>query len=91
MCVDVPVIADMIAIRQRRQLLIDQNLKRHNRKRYDYHYRVNDRVTIKTYDPTKMQEKRHGPYPIAEIRTNGIVILNMDPNGFMQEKLISER
>ena len=51
---------------------------RHNRKRYDHHYHVNDHVMIKTYDPTKMQEKLHGPYPIAEMRTNDIVILSMD-------------
>ena len=55
MFADVPVIADMLAIRQkRRQLIIDQNLMRHNRKRYDHHYCVNDLVMIKTYDPTKM-------------------------------------
>ena len=33
MFVDVPVFADLIAIRNRRQLLVNQNLIRHNRKR----------------------------------------------------------
>ena len=58
---------------------------RHNRKRYDYDYRVNDIIMIKTYYPTKMQEKLHEPYPIAKTQTNGTVILSMDPNNFIQE------
>ena len=38
MFVDVPIISDLIAIRNNRQQLIDTNLIRHNQKRYDYHY-----------------------------------------------------
>ena len=73
MFVDVPIIADLIAIRNNQQQLIDSNLIRHNHKRYDYHYRLRQRVMMKTYDPVKMQEKLHGPYPILELRTNGTV------------------
>ena len=79
MFVDVPVMADLVAIRQRRQQLVDQNLIRHNRKRYDHHYRVGDPVMIIRYDPTKLQERLHGPYPIVEIRTNGTVSLQRRP------------
>ena len=42
MFVDVPVIANIIAIRQRRQLFIDKNLMRHNQKRYDYKCRIGE-------------------------------------------------
>ena len=38
MFIDIPVIADLIAIRDLRQLLIDQNLRRHNRSCYNHHY-----------------------------------------------------
>lgn len=38
MFVDILIMANFIAIRNRRQQLVDQNLMRHNRKRYDYHY-----------------------------------------------------
>ena len=31
------------------------------------------------YDPTKLQEKLHGPYPIVEFRTNGTVSLQRRP------------
>ena len=73
MFVDVPIISDLIAIRNNRQQLIDSNLIRHNQKRYDYHYQLGQRVLVKTYDPVKMQEKLHGSYPILELQTNGTI------------------
>ena len=79
MFVDAPVMADLIAIRNRRQQLIDDNLIRHNRKLYDCHCRLGDLIMVKAYDPTKMQEKLHGPYPILELRTNGTVRIQRAP------------
>ena len=80
MFVDVPIMSDLIAIRNQRQQLIDTNLMRHNRKRYDHHYQINDLIMVLVYDPDKMQEKLHGPYPILEIRTNGTVRIQRAPN-----------
>ena len=31
------------------------------------------------YDPKKLQEKLHGPYPIVKIQTNGTVSLHRRP------------
>ena len=73
MFVDVPIISDLIAIRNNRQQLIDTNLIRHNQIRYDYHYRLGQRVMVKTYDPVKMEKKLHGLYPILELQTNETV------------------
>ena len=80
MFIDVPIMADLIAIRNNRQQLIDTNLTRHNRKRYDYHYRLGQRIMVKVYDPVKMEEKLHGPYPIMELRTNGTVRIARAPH-----------
>ena len=44
MLLDIPVIADLVAIRQRKQLLIDENLRRQNEKRIEYHYKVGEYV-----------------------------------------------
>ena len=85
MFVDVPVIANLEAIRQRRQLIIDQNVRRQNRKRYDHHYRVGDYVMIKKYDPKKGDERLHGPYPIIETKTNGTVVVNRQPDGYVED------
>ena len=79
MFIDLPLQANLETIRQRRQQLIDTNLARHNRRRYDYHYRVGEDVLVKTYDPTKMEERLHGPYPILETRTNGTVVVKRHP------------
>ena len=53
----------------------------HNKKRYDYHYKVNELVMIKAYDPNKMEPRLHGPYPITECRTNGTVVVQRDGRG----------
>ena len=85
MFVDVPVMTDLIALRERRQLLIDENLRRHNRKRYDHHYRVNDWVMIKKYNPRKGDDCLHGPYQITEVRTNGTVRIQRDARSEIKE------
>ena len=73
MLMDVPLIANLLAILERRQLLIDKNLMRMNSKRINYNYKVGDQIMIKRYDPTKLQKKLHGPYPIQQVFTNGTV------------------
>ena len=67
MFVDVPIIVDLIMIQNRRQQLVDNDLLQHNYKRYDHHYCLGDLIKVKVYDPTKMQENLHRPYPILEI------------------------
>ena len=94
MFIDVPIIADLIVIRNRRQQLNDNNLLRHNRKRYDHHYRLGDMIMAKVHDPTKMQEKLHGPYPIIELRTNGTVRIQRHPlvvETFNIRKIVSHK
>ena len=51
---DVPLIADMDAIRGRRQQLIDEKLIRLNKKFADHSYSVNDRVLLRVADPVKL-------------------------------------
>ena len=36
-------------------------------------------MMVKVYDPTKMQEKLHRPYPILELWTNGMVCIQQVP------------
>ena len=48
--INVPVITDLIAIRQRHQLLIDQILMQYNRKIYNYKYRIGKQGMIKVYN-----------------------------------------
>lgn len=80
MFIDLPVIADLVAIRERRQLLIDDNLRRQNLKRREHHYRVGDTILIKARTPNKLQPRAHGPYPIVEVFTNGTVEVARNPH-----------
>ena len=80
MFVDVLIMSDLIARQNNQQKLIDSNLIRHNRKRYDYHYQLGQRVMVKTYDPVKMQEKLHGPYPNLELQMNGTFRIARHPH-----------
>ena len=73
MFVDVPLISDLASIRDRRQHLVDDNLRRQNQKRIQHNYAVSDLVLLKTYDPKKLEERCHGPYPIIQVYTNGTV------------------
>ena len=75
MFLDVPLLANLEAIRNRRQQLIDHNLIRLNKIRIDHNYSIGDRVMVKTYDPIKLEERFHGPYPITTVYTNGTVKL----------------
>ena len=77
MFMDVKLIADLEAIRGRKQQQIDTNLKHSNRKRIDYNYKVGDMVKLKVYDPTKLQERFKGPYRITQVFTNGTVHLQI--------------
>ena len=85
MLLDIPVIAKLVAIRERRQLLIDENLRRQNEKRLEYHYKVDDWVMIKKYDPKKDDNQFHGPYKIKETRTNGTVVVIRNKEGNVLE------
>ena len=79
MLMDVPLIADLDAIRGRRQQLIDDNLIRLNKKRADHNYSVNDRVFLRVADPVKMEDRFTVPYRIARVFVNGTIDLDLEP------------
>ena len=57
MFLDIPLIADLELIRQRRQALIDEQLVRQNRRRISHDYQPNDEVQIITYKPGKLDPR----------------------------------
>ena len=78
MLFDIPVIADLEAVRNKRQLQIDNNLIRSNRRRIQYNYQSGKQVMVITEDPTKLEQRTHGPYLINRVFTNGTVELQLD-------------
>ena len=81
MFMDIPIIADIIAIRNNRQLLVDKRLLRENRKRIRHDYAVGDLVWKKEYLglSDKLKHTVSGPYPINQVHTNGTVVLQLSP------------
>lgn len=75
MLINVPLLllSNLIAIRDRRQQVIDNNLMRTNKRRVDHNYSLSDQVVIVTYNPNKLDSKQHGPYCVLRVFTNGTV------------------
>ena len=73
MILDLPIIADLHNIQNRRQVLIDENLRRQNQKRRDYNYDIGQELLVKAIKPSKLEPRAHGPYRIERIYTNGTV------------------
>ena len=54
MFLDLPLTTDLVLIHNKRQALIDENLRRQNQKRREYTYEVGGEVLIKLIAPTKL-------------------------------------
>ena len=80
MFMDIPLIADLLTIRNKRQAIVDENLRRQNRKRREHDYAVNDKVWLHQKSPDKLQERLIGPYTITRVYTNGTVEIRRPPN-----------
>ena len=78
MMINITMIADINAIAERLQQLIDKNLIRLNAKRIRYNYNVGDRVMMVEYDRTKLQARTKGPYQIVRVFTNGTVRIQIE-------------
>jgi hypothetical protein len=61
MLVNIPLIANLTAIQDQRQQLMDEILRRANAKRIDYNYNVGERIMMVEYDPTKLEARTYGP------------------------------
>ena len=85
MFLNVPFMTDLAALRQRRQLIINDNLLKQNARRRHHDYRVHDQVLVKETDPSKLGPRTHGPYPIVRVHANGNVTIRRTP--YVQERL----
>ena len=75
MLLNIPFIADLQLLQERREQLIHQQLLRANRSRISYDYRQGDEVLVLTYKPDKLETRAVGPFRIEQIHVNGTVTI----------------
>ena len=82
MFLDIPYAADILAIANNRQQMVDQRLMRENAKRIRHDYAVGDEVWKKMYlgFSDKLKPTVEGPYPIEQVFTNGTENIRTGPN-----------
>ena len=80
MLLDVPFIADLMVLRDKRQALIDYNLRKENNKRRSYDYQPGQYAWKKVFKPDRMEERLVGPFRILHVHTNGTITLRIDNN-----------
>jgi hypothetical protein len=82
MLLDIPFVTDLIQLRDKRQALIDHNLRRENNPRRNFDYIVGNYVfeIIKMgLSDSKLGLKTRGPYRIEQVHTNGTLTIRCGP------------
>ena len=82
MFLGIPLIADILAIRNNRQLLVDKRLLRENAKRIKHDYAIDEKVwkNQQIGFSDKLKPTMQGPYKIIRVHTNGTVTIQLSPN-----------
>jgi transposase InsO family protein len=80
MIMDLPFVADLLLLRNKRQQLIDYNLRRENYKRRNFDYQPGQWVLELTTNPGKLGQSTKGPYRIDRVHCNGTVSIRRTEN-----------
>jgi hypothetical protein len=80
MFMDLPFVADLLLLRNKRQALIDYNLRRENSKRRNFDYEPGMEVLELTPNPNKLGKLTRGPFAIEHVHCNGIITIRRNVN-----------
>jgi hypothetical protein len=80
MVLDMPLIADLQLIQERRQHLIDDRLIAANRRRFSYDYHIDDEVLKLKHEPGKLEPGAAGPFRVEQVHANGTLTIRLSPN-----------
>ena len=90
MLVNIPYIADFLALRNARQLQIDKRLLRANAKRIPKDFKINDLIYARNNAAKyKLDPVWLGPFPITRVHTNGTVTFAR-PRGVLERRNIRQ-
>ena len=79
MIMNIPLQADLCAIRARRQLQVDDNIMRANARQYDFDYQPGQKVLKKRHTFRKIGECWNGPYKVLCTYVNGNLTIEFMP------------
>ena len=79
MFLNVPLIADWQSIARLREHHVNENLRRANRKHYQFDYAPGQQVLKKVHDPTKLGVRTDGPYTIECVHVKGNLTIILPP------------
>ena len=81
MILPIPIIADFEVIRQRRQAVVDDNLRRQNMRRLFHDYNVGDEILIINHNPNRptLAPTSTGPYVVQQVHANGTLTILRSP------------
>ena len=78
MFLDVPILADLQALHDRRSQLVQRNLALMNRQRIRHDFQPGQQVAVKDIT-TKLGPRSLGPFIITQVHTNGTVTIQRLP------------
>jgi hypothetical protein len=79
MFLDIPLVADIMAITATREVIVNNSLLKANQARLTYDFKVGEQVLIKVPNPDKLQDRWKGPFGIEQVHCNGTVTLRISP------------
>ena len=77
MLLDVPLVINLLQVRDKRQVMVDENLRRVNAKRSSYDYQPGQKILKKKHEWTKLGERWDGPFEIKKVHVNGNVTIDL--------------
>ena len=70
----------MLHLHERRQIIINERLRRANLRRRTFDYQPGDQILILTNNPTTLQDRGIGPFTITQVHTNGTITFQRTPH-----------
>jgi hypothetical protein len=80
MFLNIPLIANLQTVRERRQVLIDENLRRQNVKRRSFDCVAGQNVMVKVPNPGKLDQRTMGPFRVQQVHANGTLTIQRNAN-----------
>ena len=79
MLLPIPVLADLNLLRERRQVIIDDNNRRANLRRRFHDFNIGDQVLLLSQSKSKLAPKAIVPFSILQVHVNGTITIEQAP------------